>query len=229
MKKYSFYKTVQLILTIGIAAAVIFFVFIRADLFHLVANNSEMKLLAGALWAVLIISFIFIFLDFVFFFNYIKDYKEMELAASSDPVSGIANRFSCDMLIEKYLDKPLPENIGVAVLNITNAGDINRIYGHLQGNLAIKDFSNILRLSSSDLCFVGRNGGINFLAIFENSDAGKMKNFLERVSQRVTSYNRDIKNIAIEYNFGTAFSGSDTAVADITGLISLATTRARES
>ena len=224
MKKYSFYKTVQLILTLGIAAAVILVVFPRADVFHLVANNPEMKILAMAVWAVLLFSFIFIFLDYTFFFNYKKEYKEMELAASSDPVSGIANRFSCDILIEKYLDKPLPSNIGVAVLNLTNVNEINRMYGHLQGNLAIRDFSNILRISSSDLCFVGRNGGINFLAIFENSDGDKITNFLDRVSQRVVTHNRDVKNIPLEFAYGTAFSGTDR-VEDITKLISLANSR----
>ena len=224
MKKYSLYKTIQLILMIAASAVVIFWVFPQADVFHLLANDPTYKVLAIAVWAVLLLSFLFIFLDYTFFFNYKKDYKEMELAASSDPVSGIANRFSCDVLIEKYMDKPLPNDIGVIMINLTNINDINRMYGHLQGNMTIRDFSNVLRISSSDLCFVGRNGGINFLAIFENGNQDKMQTFLDRVQQRVTISNRDVKNIPVEYGYGVAFSGSDH-VQSITELISLANSR----
>ena len=224
MKKYSLYKTIQLILMIAVSAAVIIWIFPQADVFHLLANDSTYKLLAAAVWGVLLLSFLFIFLDYTFFFNYKKDYKEMELAANSDPVSGIANRFSCDVLIEKYMDKPLPPDIGIIMINMTNVNDINRMYGHLQGNMTIRDFSNMLRISSSDLCFVGRNGGINFLAIFENGTQEKMMTFLDRVQQRVEISNRDVKNIPVEYGYGCAFSGTDS-VQSITELISLANSR----
>lgn len=224
MKKYSLYKTIQLILMIAVSAAVIIWVFPHSEVFHLLANDPTYKILAAAVWGVLLLSFLFIFLDYTFFFNYKKDYKEMELAASSDPVSGIANRFSCDVLIEKYMDKPLPNDIGVIMINLTNVNDINRMYGHLQGNMTIRDFSNVLRISSSDLCFVGRNGGINFLAIFEHGSQDKMQTFLERVKQRITISNRDVKNIPVEYGYGVAFSGTDN-VGSITELISLANSR----
>lgn len=225
MKKYSLYKTIQLIVMIAISAGVILWIFPQADVFHAVANDPTYKLLAVTAWSVLLISFLFIFLDYAFFFNYKKDYKEMELAVSSDPVSGIANRFSCDMVIEKYMDKPLPDNLGVIMINMTNVNEINRMYGHLQGNMIIRDFSNMLHISSSDLCFVGRNGGINFLAIFEDSTEDKMQIFLDRVKQRVSISNRDAKSIPVEYGFGCAFSGSDS-VKGITELIALANSRA---
>ena len=48
------------------------------------------------------ISFLFIFLDFTLYSTFKKDFKELDYAVSSDPVAGIANRFSCDAVIEKY-------------------------------------------------------------------------------------------------------------------------------
>lgn len=224
MKKHTIYKTVQLILLIIVAAVVLLWIFPRADAFHRFANDPDITLLAITMWIVLVICFAFIYLDFKFYLNYAKEYKELELASKSDPVSGIANRFSCDIIVEKYASKPLPDDIGVAVLSINNIADINRLYGRSQGNAVIRDFSGILRSSSIDLCFVGRNGGVSFLAIFEHGSEDSIQTFTSRVQQRVASYNRDMENVPIDYSLGSAFSSTDS-VNDIGSLISLANSR----
>lgn len=226
MKKYTGYKTIQLVLFIVLAAAAIFIIFPNAGVYHQVAVDPVMKTLAAVLWCVLGVSFLFILIDFLYFFNYRKEYREMEYALHSDPVSGIANRFSCDSLVEQYLDKPLPDGLGVIMFDMTNIRNINNLYGHLRGNEAIVDFSNILRMASQDLCFVGRNGGNRFLAVFENSSEEDMQKLLDRMAQKMTAYNSNIENCQIEYAYGKAFSSSDRdQVKDITQLISLATSR----
>ena len=103
MKKYTAYKTIQLVLLIAGAAFIIMRVFASSELYRQVATDLPMRTLAVVLWVVLAISFLFVFLDFAFFFGYTKEYRELEFAAHSDPTSGIANRFSCDMILEKYL------------------------------------------------------------------------------------------------------------------------------
>ena len=224
MKKYTAYKTVQLILFLALAALIIWRIFPDSAAFHQVATDSFTQLLAWALWAALGLSFLFILLYYTFFFGYRKEYREMEFAAQSDPVSGIANRFYCDMMIEKYLDKPLPEHLGCIMFNLTNIQEINRLYGHVLGNEAIRDFSGILSLSSEELCFVGRNGGNKFLAIFEKNSAEDMQKYLDRVAQRVGQHNADVTKPEIKYNYGSAYSDVDKA-EDITALISLANSR----
>ena len=224
MKKYTFYKTLQLILFLAVTIAVLAWIFPQTDVYHLVAQNATTRLLAATLWLVMLLVFVFIFLDYAYFFDYRKEYKEMDLAVHSDPLTGIANRFSCDILIEKYVDKNLPDHVGCIMLNMTNIQDINRLYGHLQGNMAIRDFSNILRLCSSELCFVGRNGGNKFLAIFEDCDEEKMQLFLDRVDQRVTNHNRDVVNAPLTYCVGSALQSTDRTKG-ITELVSLANDR----
>ena len=225
MKKYTAYKTIQLILFIAATVLIILRIFPNSEIYHQAAVDPTMKLLYAVLWAVLGLSFLFIFLDFTYFFGYRKEYREMEYAAHSDPVSGIANRFSCDMVIERYLDKPLPENMGCLMFDLTNIQEINKLYGHVQGNVAIREFSNILRLSSDGLCFVGRNGGNKFLALFEETTDEEMQIFADRVAQRVTSHNRDAKEGPIEYSYGKAFHEDPAAIKEITQLISLANSR----
>lgn len=224
MKKHTIYKTVQLFIFIAAAAAVVALVFMNEELFHLAAQNTAARALCIALWAVLVLSFLFLLLDFVFFLPYRRDYNEMAYALYSDPRSGIANRFSCDMIVEKYLDKPLPKNIGSIMLELSNIRAINSLYGHHQGNNVISDFSGILFKASGGLCFVGRNGGNKFLAIFEDASRQSMQRFLDRVREEVNIYNESSNNIDIAYRCGQAFA-DDISGGDITSLIALSDSR----
>ena len=97
-------------------------------------------------------------------------------------------------MIEKYLDKPLPEDIACVMFDLTNIYMINQLYGHIQGNQVIKEFSDILRSSSTDLCFVGRNGGNKFLAVFENATKQNIITFLEKVKGKTQAYNQASSN-----------------------------------
>ena len=226
MKKHEFlYKTIQLILYIILAGCCLYIILFDSRLYHLVASDPSIRLLCIFLWLTLGLSFIFIYRDFMFFSSYKSNYRELDFAVHSDPLSGLANRFSCDVMIEKYLDKPLPEDIACVMFDLTNIYMINQLYGHIQGNQVIKEFSDILRSSSTDLCFVGRNGGNKFLAVFENATKQNIITFLEKVKGKTQAYNQASSNcLSIEYKYGIAFHEGEN-VKMITDLIALSNQR----
>lgn len=224
MKKHDILKTVQLFLFIALTFLCLYRIFTTPELYRLIGTNPDVKLISGLLWVVLGLSYLFIFLDYTFLSSYKKDYRELDYAVHSDPVAGIANRYSCDSLIERHLDKPLPANMGCIMLELTNIREINQLYGHLQGNTQIRSFSNILNMAQRDLCFVGRNGGNKFLALFEDCSDEAMNLFLQRVKQKVYSHNTQPGSYPIEYKYGTAFQENDKA-ASITDLIALSNQR----
>ena len=125
MKKLDRYKTVQLILSLLLAGVSLYCILTDERLYHLVANDTQIRTLCILLWLSFVLSFLFIFIDFSLFSSLKRDYRELDFAVSSDPVSGIANRYSCDNLIEKYLDRPLPPGIGCIMFDLTNLGEIN--------------------------------------------------------------------------------------------------------
>lgn len=224
MKKFDLFKTIQLLLFIVLAGLGIYIIFTDKELYRLIATDSHIRAICALLWAVLAVAFIFTFLDFTLFSTFKKDYRELNYAVSSDPVAGIANRYSCDTVIEKYLDKPLPEDVGCIMFDLSNIKDINRDYGHLIGNTLIYDFSNILHLSSMDIGFVGRNGGNKFLVLIENCSNEKLKTFLDRISKRVEEHNLSENSIPIRYEYGIAFH-EDDSIGSITELIALSNNR----
>lgn len=224
MKKFDVFKSVQLVLFIALAAVGILLILTDRDLYQMIANDPHIRALCILLWAALGLSFLFIFMDFSLFFTFKKDYRELDFAVSSDPVAGIANRYSCDSIIEKYLDKPLPSNIGCIMFDLTSIEKANRIWGHVKGNELIHDFSSILQSSSVNLCFVGRNGGNKFLALFENCSKQKMNTFLSRVDKKVAAHNTDSAIPPIQYQCGTAYLEGEE-IRTITDLIALANRR----
>lgn len=147
-------------------------------------SDTRVRFLCGVLWLVLLLSFAFLLTDFILLSSYKKDYRELNHVVHSDPVAGIANRFSCDALIDRYLDKPLPDHMGCIMFDLTNLRDINRRYGHMQGNILIRDFSNILHLTSLDLCFVGVTAAINFWRFSKTVPRRSFSFFLTGYSRR---------------------------------------------
>ena len=94
MKKFDRLKTIQLIIFALLAGVCVYLVFTNSDLYHAISNNPDTRLICGLLWAILGLSFIFIFIDFVLISSYKKDYHELDYAVHSDSVAGIANRNS---------------------------------------------------------------------------------------------------------------------------------------
>lgn len=224
MKKFDFLKTIQLVVYIILLGVGLFIILTDSRLYQLVATDPQIRKLCILLWVVLGVSFLFTFIDFSLFSTFKREYRELDFAVHSDPVSGIANRNSCDALIEKYLDKPLPENLGCIMFDLTNIKEINQAHGHIQGNNLIRDFSAILQSTSTDLCFVGRNGGNKFIAIFENCTEEKLKDFLYRVNAKTERHNDMNEELPIRHCYGIAFH-EDASVQTITDLIALANRR----
>lgn len=224
MKKFDVFKTIQLIFFVILTGIGLYVIFTDRELYQMIARNSHIRILCILLWVALVMTFLFIFMDFSLFSTFKKDYRELDFAVSSDPVAGIANRYSCDTVIEKYLDEPLPDNIGCIMFELVNIGEVNRSWGHVRGNELIYEFSSILQASSVKLCFVGRNGGNKFLALFENANPMKMDMFLGRVEKKVKRYNADSEKIPIQYKCGSAYR-EGSRVKTITDLIALANQR----
>lgn len=75
------------------------------------------------------------------------------------------------------------------------------------------------------MCFVGRNGGNKFLALFEDGNTYKMDSFLKKLDQKIQLYNQDpASSLLIEYRYGIAFHEGEE-VKTITDLIALSNRR----
>ena len=222
MKKFDLVKTIQLLIFTVFAIVCIALVLFNKDLYHSIATVPNLKLVCGLLWFCFGLVFVFIFIDFNLISSYKKDYHELDHAVHTDHVSGLANRKSIDEFIEKYREDCLP----CITLTPTNIHEINRSFGRTAGDNAIRDFSNILMMSSVGLClFVGRNDGLNFLAFFEKDASGEdINKFLTNVAGRISSRNIMNPQQAITYKYGIAYNEGENA-ASVTDMIKISAQR----
>ena len=226
MKKLSLLKMVQLTVLV-ILTLVSICLLLNPDIKRYIFSNMAATILFAVVWIILIASFIFLLMDFNVISEMKLNYHNLYQVAYSDPLSGIPNRFSCDVLIEKYIDQDLPDSVGCAVLDLTNLPEINSKYNHATGNKLLSEFSTLLSSAAANHGFVGRNGGNKFLAIFEDCDRAKLNNFLESVERKVERHNASSKSLPIEYKAGFALN-SEEEFLQITRLIALANQRVYE-
>lgn len=226
MKKFSTFKIIQLSLLV-ILTLTSLYLLMRPQVKQFIFSSTAATGLFIIVWVVLLANFIFLLIDFNLIASIKLDYHNLYNVAYSDQLSGIPNRFSCDAVIEKYYDKILPEDLACIMIDLTNLPEINSLYDHATGNKLLKDFSTILSSASLSLCFVGRNGGNKFLAIFEHTDPMKIDTFLTRIANRVTQYNQSSDTISMEYQTGVAMNCKEH-IDQITNLIALANKRIYE-
>lgn len=226
MKRFTQIKTFQLFIYIVFTLLGLWTIFFHNEIFQGIKNNTNLILLCFLLWLAYGLSFVFIYLDFRFLSSYKTDYSELNQAVHTDSIAGIANRYSCDAIIEKYADQPLPQNIASLMFDLSNIQQINNEFGHAAGNRAIRDFSAIIKMAAFNYCFVGRNGGNKFLALFEDAKKENIQAFLDKLETKVTEYNAT-SQLQIEYKYGMAFE-EDDSIQTINQLIALSNRRIYE-
>ena len=226
VKKHDVLRAVQLIVYIALAVACIVLLILDNDLYHAVARDYQVRTVCILLWITFAVSFVFLLLDFNFSSTLKKDFRELDYAVHTDTLSGLANRFSADSILEAYLDKPVPPDFCAAMIELTNIREVNELHGHLAGNKLIREFADILNESAPKNCCVARNGGNKFLAIFESASDEDIHAFSENIQRYVTQHNSDPDATVIRYRTGLAYhEPPEAAIRNVTDLVSLANRR----
>ena len=225
MRRFDIIKTAQLALLILITAVTLIVILRNNSLYALIATDPAAKTISVMLWLTLGISFLFLLYDFSSYADMRRENMELDNAVYSDALTGMANRYSVDAYIGQFLGKPLPEDMGVVTVQMTSIGEINKVHGHTGGDLALQAFSSILMNAAGSNCFIGRNGGNKFVAIFRDCTEGKIDRFLEAVAEQTAERNVSHPDAVIEYSTGTAFN-EGRAAGTVTELVALSDKRA---
>lgn len=225
MKKFDLVKTIQLIMLIVITVAALVLILRDPDLYALIATDRTAKTISMILWVTLGVSFLFLLYDFNSYADMRRENQELDNSVYSDALTGMANRYSVDAYIGQFLGKPLPEDMGVVTLQMTSIGEINKAQGHTGGDLAIQSFSTILQEATESNCFIGRNGGNKFVAIFRDCTDSRIERFLSAVRKATDERNQEHPDAVIEYIVGTAFNEKDP-IGSVNELVALSDKRA---
>ena len=228
MKRFDKIKTIQMMLTAALAVIALVIVFRDAELYQLIGQNVHIRALSILLWAALGLSFLFMFLDIRVFSGLRKENNELDFAVYTDPLTGVANRNSCDAYIERYEGEEVPDGTGAATILMTGLRKLNARFGHEKGDRAIREFAEILQDAAPDDCFIGRNGGIKFLLIFPQWTPKDWRQFEAALSEKLKRRNEaaeegDVLSCVI----GVAYHGEEGA-GSFSTLVAMSDRRAGE-
>jgi len=132
---------------------------------------------------------------------------KLEDIAFFDKQTGLPNRNQCDRIIKKYESAPLKPNLVCIYFDLNNLKQTNDVHGHHFGDQLICSFGKTLQETGYIHGFVGRNGGDEFLAIFENFSLESTEKYIAELKQIVDIFNQE--NEFVEISFAAGFSTSN--------------------
>lgn len=124
------------------------------------------------------------------YFQNITDYKNIEINHKFDNLTAILNRDSILSKIDNYLLNT-NEHFSIVMIDIDDFKNLNDTYGHIAGDLVLKEIGKTLNEQLKNFLF-GRYGGEEFVILLQNSNIDKSVDIMEKVR-------KSISNISIKY------------------------------
>ena len=214
------YKSVSLCV-LCITAAILTFN-CRSDLikFDFSHNKTSQRLLLSVLIFVLIV-FISVVIDFYILKKTTNIGFKLNRLAYLDKLTGLPNRFSCDLLFESFNGTDRLPGVGFIVMRINNLPAVNQSTGHDNGNNLIYEFCYILEDVGEKYGYVGRNGGNEFIIMIENCSDTDCDLFLSDLTKRIRGYNEMAVGTPLEISYAAVLN-SEEKKKTMSELISLA-------
>ena len=144
-----------------------------------------------------------------------------------DKLTGIPNRYSCDLLFDSFNTPEKLHDLGFIVMRINNLINVNASSGHDNGNFLIHEFSSILSDVGEAYGYVGRNGGNEFVILIDNCDSSTADMFLMDLTKRIHGYNELNVGDTMVIAYGKVIS-SDISAMSMSDIVSCGYRKLRE-
>ena len=132
--------------------------------------------------------------------------RQLQRKVYLDEATGLPNKNRC----EEVLSQPEPigpeSPLAVFVFDLNNLRTINNNLGHEKGDEYIRAFAQQLAKTQSPLCFTGRYGGDEFLAVLRNADAEQAAALLDQLKRNADEYSQAHPDMPVSYAAGYALS-----------------------
>ena len=142
--------------------------------------------------------------------------KKLQMQATTDTLTGLANRRKITELLKeeiKKLEEDNNNNFNIIMLDIDFFKKVNDNYGHPMGDEVIKKVSNHMQDKVGLGGVVGRFGGEEFLTILYNNDIQQAALLADQIRSDIESKKIEFegKQISVTVSMGIACS-SETVV-----------------
>lgn len=156
----------------------------------------------------------------IFFVLYILSQKRaakaIELLATTDPLTKIANRNKLNMILEKSinLSQRYKQSLSVIFFDIDNFKNINAIHGRDAGDTVLTGITHIVskQLRTSDI--FARWGGAKFIIVLPETEQDNAHMLAERFRKHIEDY-KFLPNTHVTCSFGVTQLKEDDSEASL--------------
>jgi diguanylate cyclase (GGDEF)-like protein len=114
-------------------------------------------------------------------------YDQLQKWAIADSLTGLYSKSYCleRLNLEFTRSKEFNLSLSVAMLDLDDFKALNDRYGHLTGDVVLRDTAKIIKSSMRNIDFIGRFGGEEFLIIMPEAEKNGSKFAAERIRREV--------------------------------------------
>jgi diguanylate cyclase (GGDEF)-like protein len=137
-------------------------------------------------------------------------HETVQRQAVTDELTGLFNhrRFQEVMSVEVERARRFGQDMSVIMLDIDNFKRVNDTYGHMQGDLVLREVARVLRESSREIDEPARYGGEEMAVALPQTDLEGAYQFAERVRRRIEALELPILDgggtLRVTASFGAA-------------------------
>jgi diguanylate cyclase (GGDEF)-like protein len=154
-------------------------------------------------------------------------HETVQRQAVTDELTGLFNhrRFQEVMAAEVERARRYDQEMGLIMLDIDNFKRVNDTYGHMQGDMVLREVARVLRQSAREIDEPARYGGEEMAVALPQTDLEGAFRFAERVRKRIEALDLPLLDgdgvLKVTASFGAA-SLSAAAQGDKQGLVAAA-------
>jgi len=151
-----------------------------------------------------------------------EDQQKLELLATTDPLTGLANRKQIMMALGRQMEQFRRYGTGFSMLmlDIDHFKTINDQHGHLAGDAVLEQLARIFKETLRTLDCAGRYGGEEFLIVLVQTDLQQAMPTAERIRQAVEQFEFTREDVTLHatVSIGVAEMGvKDATINDLIG------------
>lgn len=114
-----------------------------------------------------------------------QEVQKMSILASTDPVTGVANRHVFNEALRRLVASASEEPFGLVIVDIDDFKQINDNYGHAFGDRTLIEVADRIRSAVRENDVVARFGGDEFAALLPNTFRPALAEVVERIKERL--------------------------------------------
>ena len=143
-------------------------------------------------------------------------HEKLEVYAYTDPMTGVSNRRTGLMILEKELDllKARVIPLSICFLDVDGLKIVNDTYGHTEGDFLINFIVSSIKSSVRDIDTVSRMGGDEFLIVFPCCYKSDAREMIEGICDKLEVCNkREEKPFKYSFSYGIIEIARDSKIS----------------